>query len=114
MKRILTLVFLLVSVVLTIACSSSNGQGSEAALNQEPDGEKIFKTNCVICHGIKGNLQLNGAKVLGESELSLEERILVIKNGRNTMTPFGGLLSDEEIEAVAKYTFTFSDSTDVE
>lgn len=95
-----------------ISCGQSDPNSPSAVNDPADEGRQIFRTHCVLCHGAKGDLQLNGAKVLGESELTLEERILVITNGRNTMTPFSKILSPEEIEAVAKYTFTFKKSGD--
>jgi cytochrome c6 len=59
-----------------------------------------------MCHGEDGKLGINGSKDLTKSLLTKEERVLVIKNGRNTMTPFAGILSDNEILAIADYTFT--------
>jgi mono/diheme cytochrome c family protein len=47
---------------------------------------------------------LNGAKVLPESQLNLEQRINLIHNGKGVMPPFKNLLSPAEIEAVAVYT----------
>lgn len=106
------IMFLLFTVWL--ACTQA-GADSPSRVNAMNDpGKQIFRTHCVLCHGAKGDLQLNGAKVLGQSELTLKERIAVITNGRNVMTPFGKILSEEEIRQVAQYTFTFSDTTDVE
>ena len=68
-------------------------------------GEKVFKRNCIACHGLDGKAKTNGALDITESQLSMEERILLIKNGRKTMTPFKSMLSEKEIKAVAEYTF---------
>ena len=67
------------------------------------DGAKIYKTYCVTCHGIYGDMGGSGAFDLTVTELNLEERIEVITKGRNLMTPFEGLLSEEKIKAVAEY-----------
>ncbi len=72
-----------------------------------PDGMAVFRQKCVTCHGADGALGLNGAKNLSLSTLTLEERINIITNGKKLMTPFGTLLSPEEIKAVAEYTQTF-------
>ncbi|MEO6759682.1 MAG: cytochrome c [Saprospiraceae bacterium] len=69
-----------------------------------PDGMAVFRQNCVICHGADGRLGLNGAKDLSVSILPLEERIQIITQGKNLMTPFGKILSPGEITAVADYT----------
>lgn len=75
------------------------------------EGTKIYKTYCVNCHGINGALMTNGAKDLRFSTLSLEERILVITQGRNIMTSFSNTLTAEQIQEVAKYTIQLADFT---
>lgn len=69
------------------------------------DAEKIYKTNCLVCHGVDGKLGINGAKDLTASPMTLDERINNVTNGAGTMTPFKGILTEEEIKAVAAYTF---------
>ena len=66
-------------------------------------GEKLYKNKCVICHGIKGDLQFNGAKNIQDSELTLEERIVLITDGKGLMTPFKGILDEKESKAVAEF-----------
>jgi len=67
------------------------------------DAEKIYKSNCRICHGSKGKLGINGATNLSKSTLTKSEIAEVIANGRGAMTPFKDILDEEEIKAVAKY-----------
>ncbi len=76
---------------------------------EEPtiDGEKIFKTYCITCHGLDGKMGLNGAKDLALAETTLEERIDQVTNGKELMTAFAGILTPEEIKAVSEYTFEF-------
>lgn len=69
------------------------------------DGKKIYKQNCVLCHGADGSLGANGSKDLSQSTMSLDERKAIIKNGKGKMVGLGSLLSKEEIEAVAAFTF---------
>ena len=87
------------------ACSSA---GSEEAL--APDGREIYKTYCITCHGATGNLGGNGAFDLSASALSVEQRVQVITEGRNTMASFRTLLEPEKIQAVAEYTMSFKKS----
>jgi len=68
-------------------------------------GFQIYKQHCVTCHGDNGKMGLNGAKPLPESKMTLEERITHISNGKGAMQPYKGILSPEEIKAVAEYTF---------
>ncbi len=68
------------------------------------DPSSLFQTYCVNCHGRDGSLKINGAKDLRYSQLSLEERILVISEGRNVMTAFKSVLNNDQIRALAIYT----------
>lgn len=70
------------------------------------DGKAIFRKHCVTCHGADGMLGLNGAGDLTKSALTREARITQITNGKNLMTAFEGILSPEEIRAVAAYSET--------
>ena len=101
MKKIL--IFAALSIFIALACGSSASDQDET-----PDGKTIYEKYCESCHGNNGELSLNGAKKFSESTLNVEERILVITNGRNLMTPFKGILNDAEIEAVANYTMVLS------
>ena len=68
------------------------------------DGRKVFKQNCVVCHGLDGKLGANGSKDLTLSKMSLDERKAIIKNGKGAMVGLGTLLKPAEIKAVAQYT----------
>ena len=67
------------------------------------DAKKKFKTFCATCHGFTGDLNVNGAKDLTASKISLEESVAQVYHGKGLMTPFKGILSDAEIVAVAKW-----------
>ena len=102
---------LLVSFLLSF-CAPTPDQGSNhrektpTNANTAPDGMTVFRQNCVLCHGADGKLGLNGAKDLTVSTKTPEERILMITNGKNLMTPFKGILNEAQIKAVAAYTLT--------
>lgn len=70
------------------------------------EGEAIYKKYCITCHGADGKLGLNGAKDMTISEMTEAERIELVKKGRNTMTPFESILSEEQIKAVVAYSMT--------
>lgn len=90
--------------VVVIACAGKEPNKYAAA----PDGEAIFKKYCVLCHGVDGKLGLNGSKDLSVSIVTEAERIVQITKGKNTMTPFEGILSPQEIKAVAVYSMTLN------
>lgn len=102
-KRVPLNVKIILAIFLTIIFLGSCGSGESKP--KVISGFGVFNGRCVTCHGADGRMGLNGAKVLPESTLSLEERIAVVSNGRNNVMPaFKDLLTKEEIEAVAKYT----------
>jgi mono/diheme cytochrome c family protein len=67
-------------------------------------GEQIYKKYCILCHGADGKLGINGAKDITISTLTLEERVALIHTGKNLMTPFEGILTPDQMKAVASYT----------
>ena len=76
---------------------------SDASKIKAVNAKKMFKNYCAVCHGRKGNLELNGAEKLSKSSASLEQRVAQIYFGKGTMAPFKGIIKNEEIVAVAKY-----------
>ena len=83
-------------------------QSAFTTFEQEEEGKKIFKKYCAACHGADGTMEFNGAKDFTKSTMSLDERVLIISEGRNMMTAFKSLLSAEEIKTVAEYTLKLS------
>lgn len=104
--------FFWILLFFAAACGSAGEDSGRNATSKKggsaliPDGMAIFRQKCVTCHGADGKLGLNGAKDLSQSIVPLEERINIITHGKNLMTPFGTLLSPEEIKAVAEYTLS--------
>lgn len=70
------------------------------------DGKAIFSAKCTVCHGDDGKKGVMGAADLSGSTVSVEGATLIVKNGKNAMTAFGGQLSDNEISAVVSYIMT--------
>lgn len=88
-------------VLVVFAC----GGTKEIAMDNELIlGKEKFKTFCSPCHGMDGKLAINGAKDLTKSISGLKSRIKIITKGKGLMTPFKGVLTSSEIEAIAKYT----------
>lgn len=87
---------------------SGNTQ-SDAPTSQDKkvySGAEIYTQKCIACHGNDGNLGIGGAKKITASTLTQQERVDLISNGKKTMPAFKTQLSQEEINAVAEYTFT--------
>jgi len=105
--------FIFASIILSVALFACGGEAPKkestgfakpVKIAKKVDGKKVYKTYCVTCHGLYGDMGASGAHDLTKSKLSLEERVEVITNGRKTMTPFKDLLNEEKIKAVAEYT----------
>jgi len=96
-------------MLLFVACGSESTESSSSAKPPISKEQSIYNTNCKLCHGSKGDLGVSGAANLRMSELSIEERITVITNGRNGMAAYKGILSEEQIKLVAEYTLTLHD-----
>jgi cytochrome c6 len=94
-----------IAMVLLLAWSC----GGEEKSKSEPSyisGAALYQTHCAICHGENGRKGFADARVLPDSKLTLEQRIHLITNGRGTMMPYRGVLTEEEIKAVARYTLS--------
>lgn len=98
---IITLIFV---TTLFAGCNSSTQPKISA---EKLPGQSVFESNCTACHGTDGKLCVLGAKDLTLSVIPKEDAVTIIKNGKNTMTPFGTILTEEEIAAVADYVQTF-------
>ncbi len=105
--RIIGIFIALVFIALSCGNDAPSNSSSPKAKTVSNPGEKVYRQYCVTCHGVGGDMQLNGAKDFKLSEMSLEERVLIITNGRRLMTPFKGMLSEKEIRDVAAYTMKF-------
>jgi mono/diheme cytochrome c family protein len=100
-------------LIICILWMAGCDQKSASDSSQKPvvtlDGEKIFRQNCVVCHGADGKLGANGSKDLTLSELSSDERFAIISKGKGVMTAFESILTVSEIKAVADYTLSLKD-----
>ncbi len=77
---------------------AGGGEGDAAA------GEAVFVANCGSCHtleeaGTSGTVGPN----LDDSTLDLDGVVAQVTNGGGAMPPFGGQLSEEEIQHVAAF-----------
>lgn len=90
-----------ISTFFLFACGGNNTQNNEPT---KISGYEVFRMQCVACHGQDGKLGLNGAQDLTQSTLTKEERLEILNNGKSTMPSFRGILSQEQINAVAEYT----------
>jgi cytochrome c oxidase subunit II len=102
------LVALVVLVVFAgVGCSADPPDVPEGADPVLLQGRDVFAARCVSCHGESGGGG-RGPSVRGERMLERfpdpADQIAVIANGRGGMPAFGSVLSEEEIDAVVRYT----------
>lgn len=100
---ILSLIMLIAAYGLAEMSKKQKSKTMETISSTNIDGKDIFEKRCVQCHGSDGKLGLMGSPDLSNSTMDLNQRIEIIKNGKGFMTPFNGLLSDEQINAVAAH-----------
>lgn len=95
--------------VLLAACNSLLAQG-----NSSP-GADVFKSKCVLCHGVDGTGQTPLGKQLQAADLGSKEVQKLtnadmrkqIHDGRANMPGFADQLSDEQITQVIQYVRQF-------
>ncbi len=92
---------------LALGCESAIAEGRDAEAPTS-EGAELYKKYCTLCHGTDGKKGFNGAKDLTLSTLLVEERVILIRDGKGLMTPYKGLLSEEEIQAVAEFSLTLN------
>ena len=73
---------------------------------QLANAKAIYDQLCANCHGADGTKGMGGAAILTACNLSLNDRIRVIEEGRGLMPGFGDQLTEQEQEALAAYTIT--------
>ncbi len=85
--------------------SSEEAEPGATSAGGDPEaGAVVFSENCSVCHGATGHGG-NGGPDLTTMPLAQTEEgaIQQVTNGGGGMPPFGGVLSEEEIENVAAY-----------
>lgn len=96
------------SILLSLAqCKTEQDKAQPIAgdIEAAPDGQAIYKKNCVACHGLDGKMGFAGAKDLTQSKTGIEEIEQQVTKGKGAMAAFEKLLTKEEIKAVSKYAY---------
>jgi mono/diheme cytochrome c family protein len=111
MTRVRALVLLvLVAGALLVACSNEDSptlSGDQANDPQLVLGEQVYKDNCARCHGNAGGggagPKLADGRVARDFP-NPEDQANVVRNGRGSMPAWKSKLSEEQIQAVVRYT----------
>jgi mono/diheme cytochrome c family protein len=99
--RLPFMIFLILAAFV-LACGAADGHARGESTSSEV--EDLYRKYCTLCHGNDGKKGFNGAGDLTKSTLLLDERVVLIREGKGMMTPFRELLDEEQIRAVAEYT----------
>lgn len=81
-------------------------EATSAANSVAVNGQEIYTQNCAKCHGDDGKAGVMGATDLSISAMDANTKLITVKAGKGAMTPFEGILSDEQIGAVVGYVET--------
>jgi cytochrome c5 len=105
-KGLATLAFILIVGAFGIGEMMKNKTAivTEKAVNEDGsvNGQELYTSNCVSCHGDNGKLNMAGAFDLSATQLSNDSIASIILNGRNTMPKVNGL-TPEQAQAIAVY-----------
>ena len=101
----------LCAVAIVVIGGGGGGGGGDTAAGGPPDSGALYERHCANCHAIDGagavGPKLADGRVVRRYP-DVADQIEVIAEGRVDagMPPFGEVLTDEQIEAVAEYTRT--------
>ncbi len=106
----------LVATVAVVACGDDDDGGEDTSARVEAisasvsagevteDGADLYAKNCASCHGGDGQGGI-GPQLAGvvADNLTVEEHVTVVMNGRATMPSFASSLTDDEAAAIVLY-----------
>ncbi len=108
-KALATVAFILILAAFGIGEMMKNKSAvvSENAVNTDgtSNGQELYTSNCLSCHGNNGKANLAGALDLTATHLNNDSIAGIILNGRNTMPKINGLTQEQAL-AIAVYITT--------
>ena len=92
-------------VLLAVGWNASYAIAEDAAPDQDKiaAGETVYNTRCAVCHGDE---LVNSGQTFDLRRLKADERPRFdnsVRNGKNQMPPWKGVLSDDEIDQLWHY-----------
>lgn len=108
------LVLILGGLVLGAGFSPSDDERAARAevrsQNLDPDDvARLYAGRCASCHGPAGQGLIGPGFARISTRLTVDEHLDVVRNGRNNMPAFAGILLDAQIEAVVDHERTVLD-----
>jgi len=100
---VLSLIMIISAYGLAEMSKKQKSKAMESITSENVDGKDLFIKTCAQCHGEDGTLNLMGASDLSKSEIDLNMRLDIIKNGKGLMQGFSKTLSDAQINAIVVY-----------
>lgn len=82
--------------------TTSEGETTETSGGGGVDAAQLFTQNCASCHGGKGE-GLSGPDLRPLTDNNIDDIEQQIRNGGGGMPAFEGVLTDEQIQALAEY-----------
>ena len=109
---------LLLVAALAGGLQNMTGAGAQVSLddpNQIPIGRTVFENACAGCHG-PGGMGSDRGRVLTDIAVEQPDRTVhleSVRTGKDKMPAFGGVLAEEEIDAVVSFVrLTFVSESD--
>jgi mono/diheme cytochrome c family protein len=94
---------LIFSLILLLRPAFAQDAAPEQDKAKIAAGEDVYNTNCAICHGDE---LVNSGQTFDLRRLKSDERPRFensVRNGKNQMPPWKGVLSDEQIDQLWHY-----------
>jgi mono/diheme cytochrome c family protein len=111
--RRIALILAIFAACITLACSSGGGSSEPAKLTpQQARGQKIFETQCAVCHAPGANTPVQGPNLAGvvkkgtlpsgmpATDANIKQTIL---QGRRMMPGFGNALNEDQLTVLVDY-----------
>ena len=102
-------VAILAVVAMLAGCAPGDGEATPAdaaAAAELDDGRRVYVQYCAACHGSDGQGGVGPKLAEGEVVERYPDRAAhrqVVVDGRGQMPAWGGVLSDDDIDAVVRY-----------
>ncbi len=100
----LRLLAVIVACTLGLVACAGSPELPPNADEQLIEGSEIFRARCASCHGPTGTGGIGRPLTDIEDRLTDAEQRAVVVTGRGTMPRFEGVLTDDEIDAVVRFT----------